>query len=263
MKTWIYLFFLLILSSFVSSQPALNYITFQGDRGYEIEFPLVRAITQDQDYKFYFHVFNISNGLPITDTSCSFHLYNSVNGDHLHKEFDIRMLEHKFDYEVEVSGTNFSSIQPYRYIFQCNDTAAGLGGYVEVVFEVTKDGLIPNEDKNNMIPSLILFLVLINLAFFILPFKVRFTKTEAGDYMVKRFMWVVAFLLLWFNTTLLKEMAIHYNLGVDNYLQLYWWFFTLGMFVAIFYISYVGLVGSIKLMKEAKMKQRMGDYNQR
>lgn len=114
-------------------------------------------------------------------------------------------------------------------------------------------------DDEQMIIAITLFLLGINVLVFALPFWVKFSKSEAGDYVVRRMMWIGAILLLWFNTTLFRELASKWGLGIDNFLLGYWWIFTMAAFSTIFIMTYVAVVGAIKLTKEAQLKKRMGD----
>lgn len=114
-------------------------------------------------------------------------------------------------------------------------------------------------DDEQMIMTIGLFLIGINLIVFALPFWVRFSKSEAGNYVVRRMFWIAALLLLWFNTTLFRQLASDWGLGIDNFLIAYWWIFTMGVFSSILIMTYVMVVGAMKLMKEAKMRERLGE----
>jgi len=123
-----------------------------------------------------------------------------------------------------------------------------------------EDGKITNEgDDESMILAITIFLLLINGIAFGLPFWTRFSKNEAAQYVVKRIIWIAAFLLLWFNTTLFRQMASDYGLSIDNFLEGYWWFFTICTFACILIMVYVSTVGALKLIKEVKMRKRMGE----
>jgi hypothetical protein len=142
-KGYMFLVGILILFSlnFVSAiPPVLQDSNFAG--GYEIEVPFIGTLKQNQDFTFNFHLFNISNGYPIdnSSTNCYFDLYNS-SGVHLVEviiphENSIKVNE----WELKVLGGNFSVIGQYGYIVQCNSSTSSLGGVEEVGFEVTLNG---------------------------------------------------------------------------------------------------------------------------
>lgn len=114
-------------------------------------------------------------------------------------------------------------------------------------------------DDEQMILAITLFLLGINIIVFALPFWVRFSKSEAGDYVVKRMFWIASILLLWFNTTLFRTLAESWGLGIDNFLIAYWWIFTIMAFGTVLVMCYVMVAGAMKLMKEAQLKKRMGE----
>ena len=125
------------------------------------------------------------------------------------------------------------------------------------------DGIITVEgEDDNMISVVIFFLMVVNAVVAFLPFKVTFTESKAGDYMVKRMFWIAAILLLWFNMTLIRQLSSDWGLGIDAFLSTYWWIFTLLVFAAIFITAYVMTVGSLRLFHEAKRRKRMGDYEE-
>jgi len=146
----------------VSAQPPFIQPTELGS-GYEIKIPPFGILKQNQDFEFSFHVFNISDGVPITDisTTCQFHLYNN-SGNHLFENNSIKYeIDHGSvnEWEVKVDGGNFSQLGSYSYIVQCNST--GLGGFESVEFEVTGTG------QEFTQPKAILFLGLMALLIFL------------------------------------------------------------------------------------------------
>jgi hypothetical protein len=66
---------LLFLISLVSSAPPFI-TTSTSLQGYDIKSPSQEYIKQNQDYTFYFHVFNKSDGSPVSNVSvdCKYHL---------------------------------------------------------------------------------------------------------------------------------------------------------------------------------------------
>lgn len=154
-------FSLLFVVNFVSAQPFIQPTSFT--EGYEIKIPPFGVLKQNTDFHFHFHVFNISDGVPITDisTTCQFHLYNN-SGNHLFENNSIKYeIDHGSvnEWEVKVDGGNFSQLGSYSYIVQCNST--GLGGFESVEFEVTGTG------QEFTQPKAILFLGLMALLIFL------------------------------------------------------------------------------------------------
>jgi len=111
-----------------------------------------------------------------------------------------------------------------------------------------------------MATGIALFLLVFNVGIFLLPIFIRkFSDSKAGDYMIRKMIIIAGIMFLWFNSLIFRELALQFNLGIDTYLRLYWWIFTIAMFLIIFILVYVMVVGSIKLAQETKLKRRMGD----
>jgi len=134
------------------------------NNGLLIEPVVIDYLKTGSGYDFNIHVFNKSNGVPITSgLSCYFHLYNS-SGNHL-LVLETSTIEHIFDYSFYVDGGNFSR-GIYEVKFSCNNSV--LGGSSELTFEVNPLG---NETKTSesilyvvlTIAVLILFLMVLYL----------------------------------------------------------------------------------------------------
>ena len=105
--------------------------------GYAIEPVGKSAIRTGIDHEFEIHVFNISNGRPITSgISCYMHLYQE-DGNHVYEGYD-DVVNHDFDYAFDLNGTNFTQRGSYTAKFQCNSSA--LGGGTEIFFIVNDYG---------------------------------------------------------------------------------------------------------------------------
>lgn len=110
-----------------------------------------------------------------------------------------------------------------------------------------------------MVTGVALFLLLLNIGVFIVPAVVkRIHDNNATNYIIKRMFVLSGFVILWFNTLIIRHMAISYNLGIDTFLETYWWFFTILMFGVIFMGMYFTTMGALKMAKEAKINKRMG-----
>lgn len=156
---------------------------------------------------------------------------------------------------TNVYNTSWTELNPYcKAIFNYSEIGTLCGNSTIEDSCITIQG-----DDDQMILLIGLFLIGINIIVFALPFWVRFSVSEAGNYIVKRMFWIAAVLLLWFNTTIFRQLANDWGLGIDNFLLGYWWIFTMAAFSTILIMCYVMVVGAVKLMKEAKLKERMGE----
>ena len=151
----VFLFVFAVIPLVSSAPPFIT--TGTSIQGYDIKIPSQEYIKQNQDYTFYFHLFNISDGLPVSNVSigCKYHLYNS-SGNHIletivpHYQTNVNN-----EWEMKVLGGNFSKSGTYNYIVQCNSSV--LGGFSEVRFVVTGVGFELTTSKA-MIYSIIILL---------------------------------------------------------------------------------------------------------
>ena len=78
------------------------------DTGLQIRAPQVDAIRVNTSYGFKFHVFNLTNGVPIiSEVACYLHIYNA-SGSHIYRG-EANSTDDVFDYEFNVHGMNFSA----------------------------------------------------------------------------------------------------------------------------------------------------------
>jgi hypothetical protein len=196
------LFINLLLISFTSAvSPFSNNQQFT--QGYDIKYPLIDSIKYNTDYEFNFHVFNISDGLPVTTSvTCYFHLYN-YTGEH-QLEMTDSVVSHTFDYEFYIIGSNFTDIgKEYYWNFQCDGvTGQGgskFGGYAEGSFIVTSSGLIQNSSQGIASFSYLLLMIVLMFSFTFIGFKL--SKTEYWWILGVFFIFLSALLLI-YNTWL-------------------------------------------------------------
>lgn len=115
--------------------------------------PVVRDyLKASQDFDFNFHVFNTSNGAPLSNStlSCYFHLYNQT-GDHFYTTIlhNDPYTEHNVinEWVGRIGGGNFSTIGSYAYLVQCNGTIIYGGCADKGLFIITKSGNAPAGDS--------------------------------------------------------------------------------------------------------------------
>ena len=138
----IFLFlFLLVLTPMVVAQPPASFPAVQFTEGFAIEFTQVPAYEFNQDLTFNAHIFNLSNGVRIdnSSTDCNYHLFSNTGALIINQQemvFDTFGL----DYEISINQGNFTRLGEYSYLIVCNDTSNNLGGLVSVGMELTADG---------------------------------------------------------------------------------------------------------------------------
>jgi hypothetical protein len=194
------LFFIPLVSSAPPNTIPGTQIIQQFAEGYTIKYPLVDNLYQNQDHEFYFHIFNISNGLPVSNltTSCQFHLYNESSGEHMLNKTLVynQHLNVTNEFEIEVTGGNFSQLGTYSYIVQCNSSV--LGGFNNVQFNVIEKPYYTPVVTNKTLWTLD-FTKPINLIGFIMLLGIAFTLFLFRGFAYSGGLLMIAGLLLMFN----------------------------------------------------------------
>jgi hypothetical protein len=148
--------------------------------GYDIEYPKIEYVKLYNALNLSFHVYNASNGVPITNesTRCGFQLYNNTGHeiialDYINKTYGI------YDWNIYIDGNNFSKTGVYYYIFQCNtsDLSPYLGGYISHALYITESGTDPKDTSW----STLFFFVVMAVGFVVLGL-VLFISKKFGDF---------------------------------------------------------------------------------
>lgn len=187
MKKEVYLigilvFFILLFPIINAQQPNPPQTNVNINVGLTIDFPKIQSIQINTDQTFNFHVFNISDGLRLDNTSvnCTFHLFN-FTGDHILSEVDIPFDIPGNDWEIMVQGANFSHNRLYSILVDCRSVI--LGGFASLPFQVTSTGSIISEADSIIYFALALgafFLFILCLwGGMVLPFRNK--RAEAGS----------------------------------------------------------------------------------
>ena len=127
--------------------------------------PIIREDMQlGQSFDFNFHVFNTSNGYPLSNASlsCNLHLYNQT-GDHIYGANipNDPCSEHGVfnEFTYRAPSTTFATIGNYAYLIQCNGTTLVGGCADKGAFLVTTSG--ENLGDNRIIYFTLLFLIIL------------------------------------------------------------------------------------------------------
>lgn len=125
--------------NFVFAEPPFQEGAITFTEGYFVEFEEVDVHKRGEDIIFQTHVFNISTGIRLTNTStsCTIDVYNE-KGEHLIDETPMDYHVIGRDWELTVAGGNFTTNEEYGYIIICNDSR--IGGFASVGFDITGTG---------------------------------------------------------------------------------------------------------------------------
>lgn len=147
---------------------------------------------------------------------------------------------------------NLSTYGIYPYTINCTDGEYCRGDcQVEIKQECG--------EREGMTTGIVWFLLLLNLGVFSTPLFIKqFSQNEVANFIVRRTLYMTGIVILWFNTLIFRTLAQEFGLGIDNFLEAYWWFFTLAMFIVVFLSIYFMAIGAIRLAKQAQIELRMG-----
>lgn len=207
---WLLLISLLIISTLplVSSAPPVTIVP-QFTEGLSIEFPAMIYHKQNGFYEFHFHIFNISNGRPMTSgVTCYIHFYNE-SGNHMYKGYDDN-ISNGFDYSFALDGKNFTKTGFYYYITQCNTSS--LGGYLNHAFEVNPNGLEPSEQ---IITVFFIALFLLLMGLLVLLFIVGLGHSFNLDYDVIDLGWNWGLYFVMFGAFMFEKVYLA-DTNIDN-----------------------------------------------
>jgi hypothetical protein len=162
------LFTLIILTSLVPAQPTFQ-TNLNSQAGLEIFYPQIEAIKYNTTFNPHFHITNISNGMPLSNTvaDCYIHLYNST-GSHIYESQPLTKDSNGVDYEDTILYGNFTEEGKYNvFAIWCNATALSLGGEAKGSYYISGNGQLLPGDVVILGFSLILILLLMFITVFI------------------------------------------------------------------------------------------------
>ncbi len=169
---YIILFSLIFILPLVSATNP--FIANQNTLGLNIDPLVYGSVQQNQPFTLNVHVYNISNGLNMTNNSvnCYAHLYDTV-GDTL-----IRtplMWDNQTGFDFTFNANNFSQLGQHSLEIWCNSDGI-LGGNERVIFNVTADG----QDYQSF--PLVYVLIILAIVFLILGrYQGKVFKTDIWD----------------------------------------------------------------------------------
>lgn len=251
MKKIFFLFlFLLVLSPLVIAQPPFEQRPTLTE-GYFIEIPEQGVLKANDNFTFFFHIFNISNGLPLSgvETSCEFNLHNS-SSNLVFTDISLDFDSTTFAFSIELDGANFTEVGDYTYVTHCNSTS--FGGVVSVDVRVTSSGFSINEGNSNILYTTILFLMVLGTIFLL-----GFIKTK-DKFQIKWTFFIIGYILFLSALTLiqisLRDSLINPVIinFIDTFLAmgflLFW--FSFGLLIITWFITLLQALLFRKKQKE-------------
>lgn len=107
--------------------------------GLQIEFTQISIFENSKDHFFNIHVFNISTGEKVdnTTTECFFHLFDNT-GFHIINQLNMPFDPVGIDWDLNITGSNFTRNGLYSSLVVCS--ADDIAGFASVGFIVTPTG---------------------------------------------------------------------------------------------------------------------------
>ena len=154
-----------------------------------------------------------------------------------------------------------SSFGDYGISGLCNFTwnISTQGSYYYSVTNGDTGGLtIESEDEMASL-SIGLFLMALVVAAYVAPFFVRFATKESSNSLIKKAMWIGATALLALVTTIMTTIAENAGLGITQHMLTFVWFFHKSLYIMMIFLFFNLIISFPKMVKEEKMRKRMGE----
>jgi hypothetical protein len=155
-----------VLLGFVSAVPPVTQIQ-QFAEGYIIEGSPQEIVKQNQDYQYNFFLYNISNGVQLSNQSirCLFYMANTSG----YVKVATNVLYFDGYWGLILNGKNFTSLGNHPFGIKCNSTT--LGGSFVSFFKVTATGEEFDIAKSGLSIGVILTILIIMFFFGFLGMK--------------------------------------------------------------------------------------------
>lgn len=159
MKKLLILVICIFLCSLISAQPPVTQVQ-EFSEGYIIEASPTTIVKQQEDYTINFFVYNISNGMKLTNdtTACLFYIADSQGNLKFSGDVPYNIDNY---WSLTLNGNNFSNQGIYPYGIKCNETS--YGGAVTGYLEVTGTGFEFTTARSIMYLGLLTLLVFVFL----------------------------------------------------------------------------------------------------
>lgn len=216
---------------------------FIGDVGLTLENPLVSFLKQGRDVIAHLHVYNSSSGFPMTNesTSCFLDIYNETGYEIFRENYSYVHNE----WELNISGGNFSGLGEYGFLIQCN--TAEIGGFVRGRVKVTESGMEESVTGGGTLIGIILF----GITFIFMGLAVAFKDSRP---------WMIFFFLFGFLMMIVDlrfaAMIIQSNSNISNMVGNLNMLYTIFVPILIFMLFLATIYLFIKAIKSFDKRGR-------
>ena len=159
--TSIFLFSLLVLTLSSVNAAVQPFQATSGTPPCEILNPYYEYLPQNQEFDFFWHVYNSTTLLTNETAQCSFHLYSKQDhGEHINVINNVINFGNGRDFFVDAPSSNFTKLGDYCYLIECGTPLSDQGSAsaqvcgIERCFQVTTAG-------QNLNTNALFFMILI------------------------------------------------------------------------------------------------------
>ena len=254
-KLLLFICILLVLSSFVFAVKTIT--TNPGEGGLTLRTTPYEFIQLNQDFHLHLHVFNSSNGVPLDNKTiqCYLHLYNHSGSHTFTGRFTT--FDDMFDFELPLTGGNFSQLGVHAYILQCNGT--NKGGFESSTYTVTNDGFTNVKLDSTSGISISLFMFLIIGGLFALGLKFEFSENIITQLILRRCCFVIGIWMMTYTTTIMMTIADAASLPLLGEMKTLMFIFGWAGYSAMVYLVVKTVFDVVKNYNNMMLNKRMSD----
>lgn len=207
------LFLIILFSSLSMANTQTNVNT---DKGLEINYPKFEEVVVNQPFNLTFEVYNISDGLKITNADCNLTIVNQTG--HISPDYSLTLLGEK--YNLPILKGNFTERGIYVFNIYCQNTI--YGGLASGVFKINSLGTDLHTSESIFYIAILFSLLLLFSIFIYVSVKIPYdnvieqtneglavTKVTRSKYVKMIFMVLTYGLFLTF-ITVITGMANNY-----------------------------------------------------
>jgi len=260
---FIFLFISLALAGMGSAKQPVQATIDTGTDGFLIEYIKDDIIQVNQDFEYHFHVYNLTNGVLMSNGSginCKGHMHNQKG-----------MVVQEMDAEpsnggwyFNVSAGNFSQIGLFSYQVHCNDSVKG--GFVSGTITVTATGETSDEAQATIYLGLLIVAILLACACIFITYSINpkdemdfggILRVNWNKY-IKYFMFYVSYLFVWVVLFFSWQTAYNFLLSAEFFVQILRTIYItmtislLPMFIATFLFAMIKWLTDLKINKIAE-----------
>jgi len=255
-KIYLFLFLLIVFSSFTYAAPPLTEILFNqniifsGDTGINVEVNLMQTYKYGEARWSVIHLFNATSGYQLNITThpeieCHIHLRNS-QGFEIHQ---VKATTHNDHWDLNGSEGGSTPIGNYAWTLTCNDPISQTGGYKSGFFSVTEGGY--PDDK-----SVFLTLIVAVIGFCFLLLYIAFNLEKVHVFFKLIILFSVIFIQIYLGSVVINLVSgtIYESVGFVFYNAILWFIrlFVIYIFVYLIYsiFNYFEKIPKIKGWKK-------------